>query len=127
MSKLKSRKTKPATYNLDMNLIGDYWGWFGKRSYHHTGPVSTFYAMREALAIVGEEGLEVMWERHLKVHQQLWAGLEALGLEPYVKDPQDRWAGGGGAMLRFGGRVCRREACALVPCMMVKVVTPEGR
>lgn len=37
MEKLHSRKTKPATFNLDMNLIGDYWGWFGKRSYHHTG------------------------------------------------------------------------------------------
>ncbi len=37
MAALQSRKTPPATYNLDMNLIGDYWGWFGKRSYHHTG------------------------------------------------------------------------------------------
>lgn len=44
MEKLHSRKSKPATFNLDMNLIGDYWGWYGKRSYHHTGPVSTFYA-----------------------------------------------------------------------------------
>jgi hypothetical protein len=25
MDKLQSRKTKPATFNLDMNLIGDYW------------------------------------------------------------------------------------------------------
>ena len=37
MEKLKGRKTKPATYNLDMNLIGDYWGWFNSRSYHPTG------------------------------------------------------------------------------------------
>ena len=37
MKKLQGRKTKPATYTLDLNLIGDYWGWFGKRSYHHTG------------------------------------------------------------------------------------------
>ena len=50
---LLARKTKPATYNLDMNLIAGYWGWFtpSTRSYHHTGVVSTFYAMREALAI----------------------------------------------------------------------------
>jgi len=41
--------------------VGDYWGWFGKRSYHHTGPVSTFYAMREAMALVAEEGLDNMW------------------------------------------------------------------
>lgn len=63
MQKLASRSVKPATFNLDMNLIGDYWGWFGKRSYHHTAPVSTFYAMREALAIIAEEGLEEMWDR----------------------------------------------------------------
>lgn len=41
--------------------IGDYWGWYGKRFYHHTGPVSTFYAMREAMALVAEEGLDKMW------------------------------------------------------------------
>eukprot|EP00877_Chromochloris_zofingiensis_P003269 jgi/Chrzof1/12943/Cz07g13110.t1 len=90
MTKLKNRKTKPATYNLDMTLIGDYWGWFGKRFYHHTGPVSTFYAMREALAIVQEEGLASIWERHLAVHQQMWEGLTALGLAPFVQHPKDR-------------------------------------
>lgn len=25
MEKLQSRTSKPATFNLDMNLIGDYW------------------------------------------------------------------------------------------------------
>ncbi|KAF6260634.1 pyridoxal phosphate-dependent transferase [Scenedesmus sp. NREL 46B-D3] len=91
VDKLKGRKTKPATYNLDLNLIADYWGWFKpQRSYHHTGVVSTFYAMREALAIVGEEGLQAMWARHLAAHQLLWEGLGELGLEPYVADPKDR-------------------------------------
>jgi aspartate aminotransferase-like enzyme len=51
-------------------VLGDYWGWWKPaRSYHHTGPVSTFYALREALAIVGEEGLQGMWDRHLQVSQ----------------------------------------------------------
>ncbi len=40
VDKLKARKTKPGSYNLDLNLVGDYWGWFGSRSYHHTGMVS---------------------------------------------------------------------------------------
>jgi alanine-glyoxylate transaminase/serine-glyoxylate transaminase/serine-pyruvate transaminase len=72
-------------------LLADYWGWFKpQRSYHHTGVVSTFYAMREALAIVGEEGLQAMWARHLAAHQLLWKGLTELGLEPYVPDPKDR-------------------------------------
>ena len=90
MEKLHSRKTKPATYNLDMNLIGDYWGWYGKRSYHHTGPVSTFYAMREALAVMEEEGLEQMWKRHQEMHEMLWDGLSKLGLQPFVEDEASR-------------------------------------
>ena len=36
MKKLKGRKSKVAKYMLDMNLVGDYWGWYGKRWYHHT-------------------------------------------------------------------------------------------
>ena len=90
MAKLKGRKTKVRSYYLDMNLVGDYWGWYGSRSYHHTGMVSMWYAMREALALVADEGLEAMWARHAAVHEQLWAGLTALGLEPFVKDPADR-------------------------------------
>ena len=27
------------------------------------------YAMREALALVGEKGLEPIWERHLRLHE----------------------------------------------------------
>ena len=44
LDKLQKRKTKVATYNLDLNLVGDYWGLFGKRWYHHTGMVSTWSA-----------------------------------------------------------------------------------
>mmetsp|Transcript_19465 Transcript_19465/g.49517 ORF Transcript_19465/g.49517 Transcript_19465/m.49517 type:complete len:419 (-) Transcript_19465:650-1906(-) len=92
LEKLLARKSPPATYNLDLNLVGDYWGWFGKRSYHHTGPVSTFYAMREAMAIVAEEGLDAMWKRHLDMHHQLWAGLKSLGLKPFVEKDEFRLA-----------------------------------
>ena len=37
MQKILNRKAKVRSYYLDMNLVGDYWGWFGKRTYHHTG------------------------------------------------------------------------------------------
>ncbi|KAK9796979.1 hypothetical protein WJX73_006302 [Symbiochloris irregularis] len=90
LDKLKGRKTKPATYNLDLNLIGDYWGWFGKRSYHHTGMVSMWYAMREALEIAREEGLEQLWARHNAMHKRLWDGLKSMGLEPFVEKQADR-------------------------------------
>ena len=49
-----------------------------------------WYAMREALAIVSEEGLEAMWKRHVDVHNQLWQGLNELGLQPFVENPDDR-------------------------------------
>lgn len=90
LHKIRNRKTKPRTFALDLNLIGDYWGWFGSRSYHHTAAVSTYYAMREALQIVAEEGLEPMWQRHQRCHAQLWDGLKKLGLEPFVEKDQDR-------------------------------------
>lgn len=90
LAKVQSRKSQVATFNLDLNLIGDYWGWFGSRSYHHTAPVSTFYAMREALAVVAEEGLEPMWARHQEVNAILWEGLREIGLQPFVEKEDDR-------------------------------------
>lgn len=48
-------------------------------------------AVREALAIVNEEGLEQLWARHLAAHNQLWEGLSSLGLKPFVEKEQDRW------------------------------------
>jgi hypothetical protein len=51
-------------------------------------------AVREALAIVSEEGLESLWARHLAAHNQLWEGLSSMGLKPFVENEQDRWVGG---------------------------------
>lgn len=90
MEVLQNRKTPLRTYNLDMKLIGDYWGWFGSRSYHHTAPVSNLYALREALAITNEEGVTALWARHKAMHDMLWDGLDKLGLEPFVEDPASR-------------------------------------
>ena len=46
--------------------------------------------MREALAIVAEQGLDPMWRHHTEMGKYLWAGLREIGLEPYVQDPADR-------------------------------------
>lgn len=46
--------------------------------------------MREALAIIAEEGLAKVWQRHSDMHDMLWQGLEELGLQPLVKDPAHR-------------------------------------
>lgn len=98
LEKLAKRKTPPATYNLDLNLVGTYWGWFlpaKPRSYHHTGMISMWYAMREALAVLREENggqLERTWERHSAMAARLWEGLSGLGLEPFAASPEDALA-----------------------------------
>lgn len=46
--------------------------------------------MREALAVVAEEGLEPMWQRHSDMHEMLWDGLHKLGLQSFVENDNDR-------------------------------------
>ncbi|XP_056330797.1 alanine--glyoxylate and serine--pyruvate aminotransferase b [Danio aesculapii] len=86
--KMFNRKTKPVSYLLDMNYLSNYWGNDGKpdRIYHHTGPVSGFFALRESLAILAETGLENSWRHHTEVAQYLWKGLEDLGMKLFIKD-----------------------------------------
>jgi alanine-glyoxylate transaminase/serine-glyoxylate transaminase/serine-pyruvate transaminase len=75
---IQRRKAKVASWYLDMTMIMRYWG--GDRFYHHTAPISMNYALREALALVVEEGLEARFERHMRHHRALKAGLAAMGI-----------------------------------------------
>ncbi len=79
---LRKRKTKVANWYLDLSLVEKYWG--DERTYHHTAPITMNYALREALRIVAEEGLEKRFERHRSNAEMLWAGLEELGIPPMV-------------------------------------------
>lgn len=81
---LDKRKTKVQSWFLDLTLVKNYWSG-AKRAYHHTAPISAMYAMREALRIVLEEGLENRFERHQKNHELLRDGLEAMGFEFLVE------------------------------------------
>jgi alanine-glyoxylate transaminase/serine-glyoxylate transaminase/serine-pyruvate transaminase len=81
------RKTKVQSWYLDVTMIRNYWG--GERAYHHTAPISSIYALQEALAIVLEEGLEARFERHLRNHKHLKHGLEELGFR-FVVDEANR-------------------------------------
>jgi len=85
MAKVKSRKTPPQSWFLDMNLLTGYWGPGAKRAYHHTAPINSLYALDEALQILQREGLENSWERHARNHLKLLAGLETMGLEFLVE------------------------------------------
>src|SRR5438270_11989607 len=67
---------------MDMNLLLGYWGASGTpaRTYHHTAPTNSLFALHEALLLIKEEGLENSWARHRRHHVALKAGLEAMGL-----------------------------------------------
>jgi alanine-glyoxylate transaminase/serine-glyoxylate transaminase/serine-pyruvate transaminase len=49
-----------------------------------------FYALREALAVIAEEGIEARWERHRRNLLAFVAGIEAMGLHMHVADPANR-------------------------------------
>jgi len=78
---IKNRKTPVQSWFLDQSLVMEYWSGQGKRSYHHTAPVNSLYALHESLLMLQNEGLENSWARHRDQHQKLSTGLTALGLD----------------------------------------------
>jgi alanine-glyoxylate transaminase/serine-glyoxylate transaminase/serine-pyruvate transaminase len=76
------------SFYLDVTLLQDYWL---RRRYHHTLSAPLAFALREALAMVDEEGLEPRWERHRSRHLALAAGLEALGLSLLPPPAERLW------------------------------------
>ena len=81
LARMDARKTKPQSWYLDVSMLRKYYvGGSGGRFYHHTAPINMTYALREALLIVVEEGLENRVARHQQMHLRLRKGLEAMGL-----------------------------------------------
>jgi alanine-glyoxylate transaminase/serine-glyoxylate transaminase/serine-pyruvate transaminase len=79
MERVLARKEQVRSWYLDISLLETYWG--EARAYHHTAPITNIYAIREALRLVAEEGIENRWSRHLEIAGQLKLGLESMGLE----------------------------------------------
>src|SRR5215468_11182657 len=84
----RNRKTKVQSWYFDLSTAMNYWG--KDRLYHHTPPISLIYALREAMRIVLEEGLEARWAKHKLNQLALIAGVEAMGLKLLVENPKDR-------------------------------------
>ena len=82
MKVLENRKSPVVSWYLDMGMVRSYWG--AERKYHHTAPINMIYALREALRIIAEEGLEARFARHHLNHRALVAGIEAMGLSMLV-------------------------------------------
>jgi alanine-glyoxylate transaminase/serine-glyoxylate transaminase/serine-pyruvate transaminase len=70
---------------FDVRMLQDYYEGRSERASHHTPPVNMIFALREALSMILEEGLDERFERHGQMHKRLRAGLEELGLE-YVPE-----------------------------------------
>lgn len=83
VEKLQRRSDKVPNWYLDASLLAKYWG--SDRTYHHTAPVNLTFALREALRLLAEEGLEARWQRHQQTAEKLWAGLAELGLDCHVE------------------------------------------
>lgn len=83
---LEKRKAPVVSWYLDFGMVRDYWG--NERKYHHTAPINMIYAIREALRLIAEEGLENRFARHRRNHRALVAGLETMGLAMLVPEKE---------------------------------------
>lgn len=83
---MEARSAPTPSWYLDLAQVKRYWG--ADRAYHHTAPINMIYALREALRLILEEGLERRWARHRLHHEALVAGVEAMGLAMYVPEPE---------------------------------------
>jgi alanine-glyoxylate transaminase / serine-glyoxylate transaminase / serine-pyruvate transaminase len=82
MDWLRARTSPVRSWYLDLKLIHDYST--VSHRYHHTAPISMFYALREALLVIHEQGIENRWERHRRCNQSFVTGIEAMGLSMHV-------------------------------------------
>jgi alanine-glyoxylate transaminase/serine-glyoxylate transaminase/serine-pyruvate transaminase len=81
---LNARTSPVRSWYLDLKLIHDYST--VSHRYHHTAPISMFYALREALLVINDEGIENRWERHRRCHKLFVKGIEAMGLGFHVPE-----------------------------------------
>jgi (S)-ureidoglycine---glyoxylate transaminase len=75
-----SFSSKPHSAYLDVRRVADTW--------HNPQPETELptpmlLALREALRIIDEEGLEARWQRHARAGRAVRAGLDAMGLQRF--------------------------------------------
>jgi alanine-glyoxylate transaminase/serine-glyoxylate transaminase/serine-pyruvate transaminase len=88
LERLKARRTPVQSFYLDLQVLDSF---YTGHKYHHTASATMFYALREGLAIVAEEGLEARWERHRRNHEAFVKGIEAMGLSMLVPEGHRLW------------------------------------
>jgi len=89
MEYLRARKTPCPSWYFDLKLLYDYYT--NSHRYHHTASIPLFYALREALILIGEEGIQNRWDRHHRSHMKFVEAVEAMGLEMHVPHGRRIW------------------------------------
>jgi alanine-glyoxylate transaminase/serine-glyoxylate transaminase/serine-pyruvate transaminase len=84
LERFQARKDPVDTWYLDLKLLRDYYDLPHK--YHHTAPISNFYALAEALRAIEEEGVENRWRRHCEAHVRFVDGIREMGLRMFVPE-----------------------------------------
>lgn len=84
MDWLRARTTLSRSWYLDLKLIHDYST--VSHRYHHTAPISMFHALREALMVIAEEGIEKRFERHRRAHRFFVKEIESMSLSMHVPE-----------------------------------------
>jgi alanine-glyoxylate transaminase/serine-glyoxylate transaminase/serine-pyruvate transaminase len=75
---IEARPGKKPHWCLDALRAQEFWG---DHHYHYTAPVSGLLALHEALRLIGEEGLERRFKRHLHCSLALQQGITGMGLK----------------------------------------------
>jgi alanine-glyoxylate transaminase/serine-glyoxylate transaminase/serine-pyruvate transaminase len=81
VERLNARKRSNPVWYLDLQMLIDY---FDGKKYHHTAPVSSYYALREALAAIADEGIERRYARHAAAHASFVRRTEEMGLNMHA-------------------------------------------
>ena len=84
---IRTRRSSVRSNYLDLGQLADYWS--PARFNHHTAPTTMVYGLREALRAVHEEGLQTRFARHRLHGAALRAGIDALGLSLFGKEPPE--------------------------------------
>jgi (S)-ureidoglycine-glyoxylate aminotransferase len=85
---VRRRRTPVRSNYLDLGQLANYWS--PARYNHHTAPTAMVYGLREALRACTEEGLAARHARHRLHGNALRAGIAALGLSLFGKEPAER-------------------------------------
>jgi alanine-glyoxylate transaminase / serine-glyoxylate transaminase / serine-pyruvate transaminase len=89
LERLRARKSVIPSWYLDLRLLAEYYT--GAHRYHHTTPISMFYALRRALSLIDEEGIQARFDRHCRSHMSFVARIERMGLKMHVAAGHRAW------------------------------------